>query len=80
MTIMKLRLGFLVLDASEYVGIYCGLRTQFFYSWKRGEYILIFFNIICLYTKYGKNIRNHTQKTARNFKDLIEKRLFKDIH
>ena len=39
MTIMKLRLGFLVLDASEYVGIYCGLRTQFFYSWERGEYI-----------------------------------------
>ena len=48
--------------------------------WISGKYVNRWFLLIYLHTRCGNKINNHTQRIARNFKNLIGKTWLRDIH
>ena len=54
------------------------LCNHVFYSWRKSD---LKSEVICFQNRYVNNISNHTQNSiARNFENLIMKRLLRTIH
>lgn len=71
-----------ILDLSEHFEIYCGLRTHFFFiNGENLSYVYIYFFKSSVYIPELEKILATTPKRySQNFKNLIGKRLLKDIH